>query len=60
MFSACCTVAIYSGVLGMHLMQEGSGPCKILKPFPSPVEIRDLYVVYGSCMHRPATKLNSC
>ena len=26
--TACCTCyVLYSGVLGMHLVQEGSGPC---------------------------------
>ena len=48
-----CVVYMYSGVLGMHLVQEGSGPCKI----PICMDLWDMQVVYRTCIHRPATKL---
>ena len=38
-------------MLGAHLMQEGSGPCKI-------PNLSHLLWSYGTCMHGPVTKLS--
>ena len=51
-----CVGYMYCGVLGMHLVQEGSGPCKIPN-FSHLLELWGIYVFGETCTHRPATKL---